>query len=213
MSDFEAIAARLYGGGAPAPEASSMQAEEPAATPLQDAAQANPSAEAEKAASEPPGGSTSSDMPDAIRELRDDPLRRMFSPQGTYAGVQLEAAMDRVTVDPEIKAAAAAEYREIFADMGASPQDAQEIVDAASRFGAEPMTPERDASNANEAIGALNRAFGKDATNALKDAQLMVNRDPRLARVLDQSRLGNDPATVVKLATLARSARMRGELK
>ncbi|MFM0261866.1 hypothetical protein [Paraburkholderia sediminicola] len=150
------------------------------------------------------------EVPDAIAELRNDPLRRLFSPQGTYAGVPLEAAIENAEGDPALKAVVARETREWFADLGASTNDAQQLVDAASRFTAEPMTPERDAANANDAIGALNREFGNDAKSALRDAQQMVARDPRLARALDASRLGNDPAVVVKLAQLARSAKMRG---
>jgi hypothetical protein len=153
------------------------------------------------------------EVPDNIKALREaDAERRLYTAEKTYSGVQIEAAMKDAAFSPELKTAVAAEYREIFADVGASPQDAQEIVDAASRFSVEPMTPERDAANANDAIGALNREFGNDAADALKAAQQMVTRDPRLVRMLDESRLGNDPAIVVKLAHLARSQRARGKL-
>jgi hypothetical protein len=120
--------------------------------------------------------------------------------------------MENTEGDPAVKAVIAHETREWFADFGASTEDAQQIIDSVSRFSAEPITPERDAANANDAIGALNREFGNDAADALKAAQQMVMRDPRLVRVLDESRLGNDPAIVVKLAHLARSQRARGKL-
>jgi len=202
--DVNAIADRLYGKSSvpstPAEQSPPVEAAKPAEA-TQTSAEAKPATETPAAAGE---------LPDAIRELRDDPLRRLFSPQGTYAGVQLESAMESWTAAPEVKAAAAAEYREIFADMGASPSDAQEIVDAASRFTAEPMTAERDASNTNAAIQLLNEHFGKDWPSALQAAQQMIARDPRLTRMLDTSRLGNDPQTVLKIAQLARSAKMRG---
>lgn len=237
MSDLEAMAARLYPSSAPSTPAADTSAPapdtEPAATP-NDAAEAarvaqlargaaiNERTAADKADAarkesfdqnglwKPPGELPKAELPENIKAMRDTPERRLFSAQGSYAGVQLEAALKDVDTSPEVKTAAAAELREIFADIGASSQDAQEIVDAASRLHAEPMTPERDATNANDAIGALNREFGNDAASALKAAQQMVTRDPRLARMLDASRLGNDPAVVVKLAYLARSQRARG---
>ncbi|TDY25755.1 hypothetical protein B0G81_6238 [Paraburkholderia sp. BL6665CI2N2] len=202
--DLNAIADRLFGKSsvtsAPAEQSTPVEAAKPA-----EATQAE--AEAKPATETPAAGG---DLPDAIRELRDDPLRRMFSPQGTYASVQLEESMKDVALDPAIKTAAATEFREIFADLGASPQDAHELVATASRFTAEPMTTERDASNTNTAIELLNQHFGNDAKSALADAQQMIARDPRLSRMLDQSRLGNDPQTVLKIAQLARSAKMRG---
>jgi hypothetical protein len=151
------------------------------------------------------------DVPDAIKTLRDDPLRRMFSPQGSFASVQLEERMADLAIDPAVKTAAAAEFREIFADIGASPQDATELVDAASRFHAELVTPERDFTNANSAIQILNEHYGADAKAALATAQEMIARDPRIFRMLDASRLGNDPKTVLKVVQLARSAKQRGE--
>ncbi|MFM2465188.1 hypothetical protein P0D87_16210 [Paraburkholderia sp. RL17-368-BIF-A] len=202
--DLSAIADRLYGKSSvpstPAEQATPVEAAKPAEA-TQTPAETEPATEKPAA----PG-----ELPDAIRELRDDPLRRMFSPQGTYAGVQLEAAMKDAAAAPEIKTAAATEFREIFADLGASPQDAHELVDAASRFTAEAMTSERDASNTNAAIELLNQHFGNDAASALKAAQQMIKRDSRLTRMLDATRLGNDPQTVLKIAHLARSAKMRG---
>lgn len=235
MSDD--LAARLYPSSAPSTPAADTSAPPPVVEPM---AAPNDAAEAARAAQLARGAEINAqaaadnaeterrktpiedrmwadkpeapkaEVPDAIRELRDDPLRRMFSPQGTYASVQLEAAMKDVAADPEIKAAAAAEFREIFADIGASPQDAHELVDAATRFTAEPMTAERDASNTNAAIQLLNEHFGNDAKSALAAAQQIIARDPRIARMLETSRLGNDPQTVLKIAQLARSQRARG---
>jgi len=205
-TDLNAIADRLYGKSSVPSTATEHSTAVEAVKP----AEATQTPAEAKSATETT--SAAGTLPDAIRELRDDPLRRMFGAQGTYASVQLEAAMKDVATDPAIKTAAASEFREIFADIGASTQDAQEIVDAASRLHAEPMTPERDAANVNDAIDALNREFGNDATSALKAAQQMVLRDPRLKAMLEASRLGNEPAVVVKLAHLARSQRARGKL-
>ncbi|MDR5743275.1 hypothetical protein QCE73_08920 [Caballeronia sp. LZ029] len=233
MSDFEAMASRLYGGStpttpqaqtvmqgeaapienrlypdaAPSPQAAPQPAAEPAAIESETASEKpqESAPQAEQTATEP----GKPELPDAIRELRDDPTRRMFSPQGTFASVPLEDAMANVAADPEVKAAVAHEFREIFEDIGASPQDAHELVTAARAFTAEPVTPERDASNVNSAIDALNRQYGKDAKSALATAQAMINRDPRLAQMLDRTRLGNDPKTVLKIVALARSNRGR----
>lgn len=198
--DLAAIANRLYANTAP------VQSEQQPVT-TQQTSESQP---AEARPAEAQAGGELAPVPDAVRELRDDPLRRMFSPQGTFASVQLEEAMRDVALPAELKTAAAIEFREIFADIGASPQDAHELVNAVSVFSAEPVTAERDASNANDAIGLLNQHFGNDAANALKDAQQMIARDPRIVKMLDQSRLGNDPKTVLKIAQLARSAKLRG---
>ncbi|MFL9916406.1 hypothetical protein PQR75_13645 [Paraburkholderia fungorum] len=219
----DTLADRMFPSSAPKPAATSNDAAEAArVAQLARGAAINERTAADKADAarkesfdqnglwKPPGELPKGEVPDNIKAMRDTPERRLFSAQGSYAGVQLEAALKDVDTAPEVKTAAAAELREIFADIGASSQDAQEIVDAASRLHAEPMTPERDATNANDAIGALNREFGNDAKSALRDAVQMVTRDPRLARMLDASRLGNDPAVVVKLAYLARSQRARG---
>ncbi|MFM0513095.1 hypothetical protein [Paraburkholderia sp. RL17-373-BIF-A] len=199
--DLFAIADRLYGkSSTPAESSTPVEPAKPAEA-TQTPAEAEPATETSSAAGE---------LPPAIAELRDDPLRRMFGAQGTYASVQLEESMKDVALDPAIKTAAATEFREIFADLGASPQDARELVDAAARCTAEPMTTERDASNKNAAIELLSQHFGNDAKSALADAVQMIARDPRLSRMLDQTRLGNDPQTVLKVAQLARSAKMRG---
>ena len=234
MSDLEAIASRLY--AAPSPQATTPAAStpeaviEPVARPQLTAeqvaakqtalregiAQLNRDAERAKTPIEDrmwakDAPLPAAELPEAVKELRNTPERRMFSPQGSFASVQLETAMKDVTLDPAVKTAVAAEYREVFADIGASTQDAQEIVDAVGRFTAEPMAPERDATNTNSAIQILNEHYGTDAKAALATAQEMIARDPRFARVLEISRLGNDPQTVLKIVQLARSAKMRGE--
>lgn len=232
--DLAAIADRLY--ASPAPAAVTPAATPPAAVVQPDSAmrergraalevrvaeQTRAAAEkarptddasiAERTWGEKEASAPLVDVPDAIKTLRDDPLRRMFSPQGSFASVQLEESMADLALDPAIRTAAAAEFREIFADIGASPQDAKELVDTASRFHAEPMTPERDATNTNAAIQILNEHYGTDAKAALATAHEMIARDPRIAKILDASRLGNDPQTVLKIVQLARSAKQRGE--
>ncbi|CAE6747126.1 hypothetical protein R69658_02540 [Paraburkholderia aspalathi] len=220
--DLNAIADRLW--GKPAELAAPPDAAE-AAAQLERGAAINERTAADKADAarkesfeqhglwKTPGELPKTEVPDNIKALREaDAERRLYTAEKTYSGVQIESAMETTEGDPAIKAVVARETREIFADIGASTDDAQQIIDAASRFSAEPITPERDASNANDAIDALNREFGNDAADALKAAQKMVLRDPRLARILDESRLGNDPLIVVKLAQLARSQRARGKL-
>lgn len=212
--DLAAIANRLYGGTCQSQP--TMLADEPTKPATQPAAAstAAPANEAKATTESKPAAPAVApapgEVPESIRELRDDPLRRMFSPQTTFASVGLEEAMKHLPMGAETRAAEAAEWREIFEDVQASPQDARELVDAARRFDAEPMTPQRDMANVNSAIDLMNREFGNDAAKALADAQAMVKRDPRLVKILEQSRLGNDPTTVVKLARLARSQKQRG---
>ncbi|MFM0071852.1 hypothetical protein PQQ86_11830 [Paraburkholderia sediminicola] len=231
--DMQGIADRLFGGAStPAasttsetPAAATDPAEAARATQLERGAAINERTAADKADAarkesfeqhglwKAPGELPKAEVPDNIKAMREaDAERRLYTPEKTYSGVQIETAMENAEGDPALKAVVARETREWLADIGASTDDAQQLVDAASQFSTEPVSPERDAANTNDAIGALNREFGQDATQALKAAQQMVLRDPRLARFLDESRLGNDPAIVVKLAHLARSQRARGKL-
>ncbi|CAN7429090.1 hypothetical protein LJR034_002638 [Caballeronia sp. LjRoot34] len=222
--DLNAIADRLYGTPATATPAPVEVKSEPASEPVE-AKPADPRAlrrqaeDLERAARAQQATSDTDkaladkypNLPPEVAKLRDTPERRLFSAQGSFASVQLEAAMKDVALDSAVKTAVAAEYRENFADFGASPQDARELVDAASRFGAEPMTADRDIANTNSAIQILNEHYGTDAEAALATAQEMIARDPRIARMLDATRLGNDPQTVLKIVQLARSAKTRGE--
>lgn len=200
--DLTSIASRLYGNTTPLDTEQAKPEQPPVTT--------------EEPREEKPAEPTDakSHIPDAIRGLRDDPLRRMFSAQGTFAQVPLEESMQNLGYEPDTAKAVAAEFREVFADLGASPDDAKQLVMFAAQHNANmPADAAADAQLAASAADMLSRHYGKDAAEALSDAQKFVARDPRLFRMLDDTRLGNDPQTVMKIVQLARSAKLRGELK
>ncbi|CAM2158929.1 conserved hypothetical protein [Paraburkholderia tropica] len=212
--DLAAIADRLYAASTPATPAT--PASDANSTP-QTEAQAQADTPAEKPQTETPATDAPAqtpELPDAIRELRNDPLRRMFSAQGTFAGVPLEESMQNIGGTPAEVSAIASEWREVFADLGASPNDARELVMLAQQHGANmPADAAGDGKLYASAVDALVRQYGSDAQAALDDARALIARDPRLGSFLDKSRMGNDPRTVLKVVQLARSAKMRGELK
>ena len=68
---------------------------------------------------EPDAIADTSDVPDAVKALRDDPARKMFSPQKTYANA-LPEAPDWT----DAQRAQAREFREVFCDVGLSEPEA-----------------------------------------------------------------------------------------
>jgi hypothetical protein len=166
---------------------------------------------AERAYAKPVQTEASPTVPESVREMRNaDSARRMFSPQGTYAGVEIEDGLKDLPFDEPIKQTVAAELREIFADFGASADDAQQLTAIARRRASSmPADADADAALMGRAVELMTLQYGKDAPAALKDARDFIARDPRIAKILDGSRLGNDPEMVLKIAELARSAKMR----
>jgi hypothetical protein len=148
------------------------------------------------------------DAPEAIKALRDTPERRMFSAQGTFASIAVEGE----GVELAVVQSANAELREIFADVGASPGDAAEILSLANQMRATPATPEARLQMRDAAIDAVNRQYGQDAASVVADARALVARDPRIGKVLDSTGAGDHPNIVLKLISLARSAKLRGQL-
>jgi hypothetical protein len=239
--DTQGIADRLYGGtSAPAPATpaateTSAAASEPVAKP---AATSSDAAEAARAAQLARGAAISAraaadkaeteraktpiedrvwakadaapalaEVPESVKALRDTPERRMFSAQGSFSTVQVQGE-----VSPEVASAASTELREIFADVGASGNDAAEFLSLAAQMTAAPATPEARAELRASAIDAVNRQYGNDAKSAVDDARALVARDPRVAAMLASTGLGDHPQAVLKIIELARSAKMRGQL-
>jgi hypothetical protein len=73
------------------------------------------------------------------------------------------------------------------------------------------QSPEADAANAQTALQQLVERYGADAQAALDDARAFVKRDPRIGKMLDTGRGGNDPRMVLLAVEAARRARARGE--
>jgi MoxR-like ATPase len=107
--------------------------------------------------------------------------------------------------------AAAAEFREIFADMELSTNDARGLFEVYQRLPGIPSDAEVSAW-ADQSVRALREAYGNGAEEALADARALVARDPRIKAFLNVSGLGSHPKVIVRLAHAARSQRGRGRL-
>lgn len=163
-----------------------------------------------------PKGAPADQVPPVVRDLREqDDARKMFSPQNDYRDSGLEDALAGVAeVADDVKAAAAAEYREIFADNGLNTTEARDVVSLARELVANP--PDETTQQTWQADGwkDLVRTYGgeKGATEALELAKRLVMRDPRVAQLLDHTRLGNHPRIIKLMVEKARSERSRGRL-
>lgn len=172
---------------------------------------AQPQAEATKPSTEQPIQAV---VPDEIKELRaQDSARRLYSPQATYREVLPDTIVADVEgIDPKVATVAIAEMREMAADFGASTQDVQEFRRAFNSVPAE-ITTELRTQWHEQTVERLNAEFGSGAAAALRDAQALVRRDPRMAQMLNQSGAGDHPSLALLFARMARTARSKGKLK
>lgn len=177
----------------------------PAAPATEGQAGAPPQLAYDKTDQPPPQGVPADQLPDAVRELREnDDARRLFSPQTTYRDV--------IKIDdawPEENKAAAAEWREIAADVGLSVSDTSELADII--YGTKEIpSAEVLVGWEREALDDLRREYGeKGAQQALADAQRLIARDPRVAYMLEETGLGSHPKFVAHVVRAARSQRGR----
>lgn len=158
---------------------------------------------AQRIYAQPEAPKPSDEIGDELKQERNDPARRMFSPQVTYR--------DAVTTpeNPEL----AVELREVFADVQLSEPEARTVMDLGRRTVENPPTDEQVAAWRTESNDVLRREFGGDAGAALADAQQLVARDQFLGRLLEATGLGNHPDVIRTLCTKARSLRLAGRLK
>ena len=158
------------------------------------------------------------EIPDAIRELRDaDQSRAMFSPHLTYADSIPDSMLgefDGISDLPEeSQVAIIREAREMAADLGYSQADLTTIQRVERSIREAAPTDDVRADWREQAVQKLNQEFGMGAAQALRDAQALVARDPRLARVIDADGRGDHPDLILTFARLARRARAEGRLK
>jgi hypothetical protein len=176
-----------------------------------------------------PDGLAADTAPDAIAELRNTPERRMFNADTFKTHVDTGQAIDRASPLADIKSMAgidltqdqleslkpvvSAELHAIYTDAALTHEEAQtvESVIVDVRTNKVNEHPEADAANAQTAVQQLVERYGKDAQAALDDARAFIARDPRIGKMLDTSRAGNDPRMVLLAVEAARRARARGE--
>lgn len=158
------------------------------------------------------------ELPPGVAELRADPERAMYPPQTTYReAIPDDVFADAIEYSPEQQAVAVSEWREIAGDLGLERDDARSLLTSAQALTREPPTAETEATWQQEIHETLRRTYFTDTpqqlAQRLADARTLVARDPRVVRLLEETRLGNHPATVLKIIDLARTARAAGKLK
>lgn len=144
--------------------------------------------------------------PEAIKAMREaDTDRKLYGAQGAYAtAIPGDFYANLEGVDDATKAAAIAELREISYDLGAEPADVKQMVMLAKQNTANPPDAKTIAAWQEEATNRLVAEYGKNAGKALEDARALALRDPRVAKMLDQSGVGNHPEIVMRFVRLAR---------
>jgi hypothetical protein len=143
----------------------------------------------------------------------------MYPAQSTYADSIKESDLvlppDATPEQRRVVAVATAEMREMFADIDLAPEEARDVVSWAKEIAATPPTPEQEKQTQGEAIARVLRRNGGDEEATKADiilAQRLVARDPRIGRLLDVTRLGNDPRVIEVLIQKARQERIKGRL-
>lgn len=100
----------------------------------------------------------------------------------------------------------------VFTDIGAGRDDVARFAGLASGMATTPPTPEQKLAWERAAVKDLRAEYGTNFDSVMRDATLMVRRDPRLAQFLDATHLGSHPAVVVRMVELARAQRAKGLL-
>lgn len=176
-----------------------------------------PAAAGAEPAEPPPAFNVDKHLPDGIKNLRsDDAERRLYSPQQTYRNVIPDDMFEQhgtvpVEISPEVQTAIIREYRELAADTGLSHDDVQLLKDRTMALHASPVSQEQQQAEARQRLAA---EFGPEGVaSALKGANALLNRDPRVRALLQGWGLGDDPDTVVLVARAAARERSKGRLK
>lgn len=156
------------------------------------------------------GTEVAEELPPEVKALRDSDLeRRFFDDRTTYSEV-LEPALKSMGFDEPGQAAELKAWSGVFADAGLETAAAGELLGLRNEAYPEPAVFEQWGT---DAATALRAEYGDAADRALKDAQLLVKRDPRIGAFLDRTGLGNHPKVALHLAAAARAQIAAGKLK
>lgn len=139
------------------------------------------------------------------------------------ADARPEAALYPNTIDPGIEGylqplidsdmpaeqrhAIGRELTRMAGDLGLDGQGISELIARGADPSVRGMTPEQATANRAEVTRMLEAEYGDRADKVLSMTKAFVQRDPRVVKMLEISRLGDDPATVLQLARLAVRAR------
>lgn len=156
-------------------------------------------------------------VPGEIQDLRkqaieEDPARRMYPPEKQITAIS-DTAFDSVeSLTPQQRTEVVEEMRRIAADVSFGNADIQGLLSRASALQANPIPPEQQQAIAMRDL-RLQFDGEKGAAKALADARALLNRDPRAKKILLALGLGDDSATIIRLAKQAARERARGRLK
>lgn len=166
---------------------------------------------AEKSAAETPTkeGEFKIQVPDNVAELRKgDSARKLYGAEGTYKGTDgLEATFEGAELPAEHQAAAIKEFREMAADLQLEPNQFRDVVPLIKQYFENPPDAKTEGEWRKSAQLELERVYGskEEAAKAANLARELVKRDPRVARILDETGLGSHPQVVILLAERART--------
>lgn len=153
-------------------------------------------------------------VPEAIRQLRNDPARRMFSADSRYPDVVVAVAPDGA--DKQVHRlvnATNSEYREILADMDCTNAEAKEFTGMLAKAAQNPPpTPEQKAQQAQMTYAQLHAEYGTKYLEAIGDAMRLAKRDPRVWNLVVTSHLESFPDMVKWLCKKAKSEKSKGRL-
>ena len=152
-------------------------------------------------------------VPPEVAALRAAEETGLYSRTSGLDSVPFEAVLSGTGLPSEVQAVVATEYRHMAADIGASSDEASQILATVQGMVSTPPTPEQSARMQGEAAALVVAKYGDEATQVLDITKKMIARDPRLAQVLNASGAGNDPRTVMTLVELAVRQRAAGHLK
>lgn len=164
----------------------------------------SPSASTDDAGDDP----TNMHVPDAVRELRQD---QSFNANETYQDALPDDVLTNDELTPELREAATREFRAMAGDLALPPAELSQFVTLAKWAESNPPTQEQHDSWRQDALATLEREFD-DPAQALKDANALLRRDPRVRALIDHFGLGNHPSVVKMIAQRARSERAKGRL-
>jgi hypothetical protein len=125
---------------------------------------------------------------------------------------EVETAALQSLATPEQAAAMASQVAPVLGQYAASDQHAKGYTAAIAQVIRQPATAEQAAEWAQQSKQWLRDEFGDDAGRVLEDVRRMVKADPKLAKHLQSTRLGDHPAAARLLATAAIARRKAGRL-
>lgn len=151
---------------------------------------------------------------DILKEREADAARKMFPIHADAPEVkEIRSTVDSLDPDApaDVREAVAIEYMEIAADFGMNNPEIRELAAVAK---VDSFPDEATVTRWHtESTRALQAAFGQDTARTVADARQLVQRDPRLAAMLDRTGLGDHPKVILAVAHAARRLRAQGKLK